>query len=520
MRLEEDAAPTDRYGRVLAWVWSDAGLVNEALVRGGWAVLYTVPPNVKYASRVERAQKEAAHAPRRTLERLRLRLSAQRVSPPRLPGGPLGPLCRGDPAVTWAVTYPESPCPLRVRSRRSRSSLVLAGSALAQRPDSAPSPFRPLALAGAELIRTGSGRPGSRYWQQRADYRIAATLDPARRRAPRPRDDPLRQPLARRAALSLAVRGAEHLRPGRASPSSSTSRRSSSSARPSTSPARDSTAGSRWSAVSVGRRRCTPACTAPPCGSICARPLAPGAAVDLDIAWHFNVPRLRRRPHGPRRHALRDRAVVPPHGGVRRRPGLEPRAVHRRRRVLPGVRQLRRGAHRAGRLHRRAPRARCGTRSVVLTAAQRERLARAAALGHDRSRSSPPQEAGDAGTHPARSAPGTLTWHFTADSVRDFAFAAAPELPLGRERLRRHPGPDALPPDGARSGRRPTGWCAEALQYFSEQWFRYPYPHATTVEGPIEGMEYPDAHLRSPNSPAARSSSGCWPTSSGTSGSR
>ena len=59
VRLEEDAAPTDRYGRVLAWVWSDAGLVNEALVRGGWAVLYTVPPNVKYASRVERAQKEA-----------------------------------------------------------------------------------------------------------------------------------------------------------------------------------------------------------------------------------------------------------------------------------------------------------------------------------------------------------------------------------------------------------------------------------------------------------------------------
>ncbi len=59
VRLEDDAAPTDRYGRALAWVWSDAGLVNEALVRGGWAVLYTVPPNVKYASRIERAQKEA-----------------------------------------------------------------------------------------------------------------------------------------------------------------------------------------------------------------------------------------------------------------------------------------------------------------------------------------------------------------------------------------------------------------------------------------------------------------------------
>jgi aminopeptidase N len=31
----------------------------------------------------------------------------------------------------------------------------------------------------------------------------------------------------------------------------------------------------------------------------------------------------------------------------------------------------------------------------------------------------------------------------------------------------------------------------DALQYFSEQWYRYPYPHITSVEGPIEGMEYP-----------------------------
>lgn len=62
VRLEEDAAPRDRYGRVLAYVWSDAGLVNEALVRGGWAVLYTVPPNVKYAGRLERAQKAARAA--------------------------------------------------------------------------------------------------------------------------------------------------------------------------------------------------------------------------------------------------------------------------------------------------------------------------------------------------------------------------------------------------------------------------------------------------------------------------
>jgi len=59
VRLEGDVAPTDRYGRALAWVWVGGTLVNEALVRDGWAVRYTVPPNVKYADRIERAQNQA-----------------------------------------------------------------------------------------------------------------------------------------------------------------------------------------------------------------------------------------------------------------------------------------------------------------------------------------------------------------------------------------------------------------------------------------------------------------------------
>ena len=35
--LEQDVAPADRYGRVLAYVWAGSTLVNEAMVRGGWA---------------------------------------------------------------------------------------------------------------------------------------------------------------------------------------------------------------------------------------------------------------------------------------------------------------------------------------------------------------------------------------------------------------------------------------------------------------------------------------------------
>ncbi len=62
VRLEGDVAPRDRYGRALAHVWTGSRLVNEALVLEGWAMLYTVPPNVKYADRLERAQKKARAA--------------------------------------------------------------------------------------------------------------------------------------------------------------------------------------------------------------------------------------------------------------------------------------------------------------------------------------------------------------------------------------------------------------------------------------------------------------------------
>jgi micrococcal nuclease len=59
VRLEHDVVLNDRYGRVLAYAWTGTTLVNEAMVRDGWAVLYTVPPNVKYAERFRRAQNEA-----------------------------------------------------------------------------------------------------------------------------------------------------------------------------------------------------------------------------------------------------------------------------------------------------------------------------------------------------------------------------------------------------------------------------------------------------------------------------
>lgn len=57
--LEPDATARDRYGRTLAWVWVGDTLVNEQMVREGWAVLYTVAPNVRHVDRIRAAQAAA-----------------------------------------------------------------------------------------------------------------------------------------------------------------------------------------------------------------------------------------------------------------------------------------------------------------------------------------------------------------------------------------------------------------------------------------------------------------------------
>ena len=128
----------------------------------------------------------------------------------------------------------------------------------------------------------------------------------------------------------------------------------------------------------------------------------------------------------------------------------------------------------------------------VLTAAQRERLARARADTQPVQIVTEP-EAGHAElTRPASAAPGgMLTWHFRATNVRDVAWAAAPNFRW-----------DAVSWSGIviQTYYRPSAalWAAEgivmarhAIAYNSRLWAFYPYPQATTVEGPIDGMEYP-----------------------------
>ena len=62
--LEKDVSETDQYGRLLRYVWVDDVMVNAELVRQGYAVVGTWPPDVKYHDLLLGAQRDAREAGR------------------------------------------------------------------------------------------------------------------------------------------------------------------------------------------------------------------------------------------------------------------------------------------------------------------------------------------------------------------------------------------------------------------------------------------------------------------------
>jgi micrococcal nuclease len=57
--LEGDTSETDKYGRLLRYVWADGLLVNERLVREGFAEAKAYEPDVRYRDRFEEAEEYA-----------------------------------------------------------------------------------------------------------------------------------------------------------------------------------------------------------------------------------------------------------------------------------------------------------------------------------------------------------------------------------------------------------------------------------------------------------------------------
>jgi hypothetical protein len=348
------------------------------------------------------------------------------------------------------------------------------------------SPFRALQLPAPNAVRNGAGRPGAGYWQQRADYRIAATLDPA----------------------TATLRGQETVRYHNRSPDALPY---------------------LW--LQLEQNICAPESVTnlldqPPLvflGSVfdfsckgtagglelqsitqmgrplahtiygttmrvdLPRPLPPGGVAELALTWSFPVP-----PYGAGRMGhdgdLYELGQWYPRVAVYD----DVRGWNHEPYIGAGEFYLEYGAFDVAiTLPARFVVAATGVLQnplMVLTARQRARLARArtsdtavAIIAAD--------EAGD----PEQTRPttaGSLTWRFHADSVRDFAFAAAPNFRW-----------DASGWQGilVHTYYRPTAglWTEanrmvrEAVRYYSQQWYHYPYAHISSIEGPIEGMEYP-----------------------------
>ncbi|HKJ03059.1 MAG TPA: M1 family metallopeptidase, partial [Longimicrobiales bacterium] len=347
------------------------------------------------------------------------------------------------------------------------------------------SAFRRLDLPAPNAYRTGSGRPGAAYWQQRVDYRIRATLDPAANQV-RGRET-IRYENRSPDALSYlwmfleqnicdpeSVTNVLHQPPlqfGETAFDFS---------------CQGFDGGLTLTGLTVGGRDAAHQVYGTTMRVDLPHPLPPGETVELEAAWSFPVPdygAARMGHDGPLYQIAQwypRMAVYDDVQGWNAEPYIG-----------GGEFYLEYGSFDvAVTVPASYVVAATGTLQNpedVLTPTQRDRLERA------RTSAQPVAvitraEAGTPGARPA--AAGTLTWHFAADDVRDFAFAAGPSLRW-----------DAAAWDGIliQTLYRPdkTPWeeairmAVASIRHFSENWYRYPYPQATTVEGPIEGMEYP-----------------------------
>ena len=104
-------------------------------------------------------------------------------------------------------------------------------------------------------------------------------------------------------------------------------------------------------------------------------------------------------------------------------------------------------------------------------------------------------EVSDASSRPTAA---SLTWKFKISNTRDAAWAASKafiidaakiDLPSGKKSL----AISAYPEEsiGKNGWQRSTEMVKGSIEYYSKKWFEYPYPAATNVAGIVGGMEYP-----------------------------
>ncbi|OLC77692.1 MAG: hypothetical protein AUH78_03890 [Gemmatimonadetes bacterium 13_1_40CM_4_69_8] len=357
------------------------------------------------------------------------------------------------------------------------------------------SPFRRLELPAPNLIREGSGMPGPRYWQQRADYTIQVSLDTAAHTA------------GGRETIRYTNNSPDTLRYAWLQVDQNIYREDSRGGAINPADARWAARGFQGgyaitafdavrSAATRGQAGIRRSLTTTVNGTVLRadldRPLPPGGTATWDVAFSFQIPE-----HGS------DRMGRSQYGG---RWLYEIAQWFPRLAVYDDVRGWNTEQYLGqGEFYLEygdidftvtVPRnyVVAGTGTLlnpveVLTATERARLARAqhadstvAIISRD--------EAGQPATRPAGTTP-TLSWHFSAKNVRDVAWAAAPNFVWDASSWNAVLMQSYYPPDANPDWANSTVYVRHTIKHYSEKWFPYPYPTAINIAGPVGGMEYP-----------------------------
>ncbi len=370
-------------------------------------------------------------------------------------------------------------------------ALLGAAPPNAQAPYAPRETFAPFDMGQAvNVMRGGDGLPGPGYWQNRADYAIHATLDPATHSIAA--TETIAYTNNSPAALSvLWVQLDQNIyKPGSRGMLGGGGGRG----------VGGSTDGMTLDAVSIAVAGRPAASVAPLVSDTRAQlplptPLAHGGKATVTIRYHYTVPAA---PWGGRTSWGRTRSGAEVYDVAQWYPRMAVYDDIRGWDTAPYLGQefyleygdfdywvtLPAGMTMAGSGALQNP-------GEVLTAAERRHLAQAATSDAAVMVRGP----GDLASAPAS---GTKTWHFRMTDTRDVAWSASSDFIWDAARIRLPGGKTSLamsfyPPEsqGAPKWGRSTEYVKDTVENMSRRWYPYPWPAAINVAGPSSGMEYP-----------------------------
>ena len=107
-----------------------------------------------------------------------------------------------------------------------------------------------------------------------------------------------------------------------------------------------------------------------------------------------------------------------------------------------------------------------------------------------------PEEINDPGSRPTGRE--MITWRFRMENARDVAWASSSAFILDAARINLPSGKSSMAISaypiesyGNNAWERSTEYTKASVEHYSERWFEYPYTTAINVAGNVKGMEYP-----------------------------